>query len=747
MSKNYFIWLLTLIISAAAGNVVCAQKVPYLTPQQAVAKMTMVDGFEVKVFAGEPDIGQPIAFCFDAKGRIWVVENYNYKTRGSHTTDNQTKLAILEDTDGDGQFDKKKYFTENLKFTSGIAIGHGGVWVGSPPNLAFIPDANGDDKPDGPPQVLLDGWGINDRHETLNSFIWGPDGWLYGCHGVFTRSKVGKPGAPSAERAYIDGGIWRYHPSRHEFEVFAHGLSNPWGIDFNKHGQLFATACVIPHLWHVVQGGVYHRQAGKHISPFVYNDIKTIRDHKHLSAHGGARFYLADTFGKKYRDRLFMCNIHQHQVLTDIMEPKGSGFTGKHGDDFLSAHDKQWVGFSIETGPEGGVYILDWHDEDICGKKIVHGDTGRIYRIMPKGVKGVAPPGLPARTDKQLVALQLHSNDWYVRQARTELASRAAAGTLGKSVVADLTAMFKAQTTSAKQLRALWALHCVGGASSTMLLELLDHHDENVRGWAVQLLCENKQPGAKAIEKFNAMAVSDKSAVVRLFLASALQRIPAGQRWPVIEGLVQHAEDASDHNLPLLIWYGLEPVVKSDPKRALTLALKGKIPLLRQYVARRLAATASIPAPQGDGSSTDAKALTATLQRVAPGFTVAATGEGGVQFHPSFRNRAAVQTHPVDRKTPCQIQRTVELPESGSSELHISVSHHAHGDFQLLVKANGNVLENRTISSKTVKNEWADITVDLSAYAGQRVTLSIENKPNDWKNEWAYWNKIKIVTR
>ncbi|MFP6666537.1 MAG: PVC-type heme-binding CxxCH protein, partial [Pirellulales bacterium] len=162
------------------------QKVPYLTPQQAVDKMTLVDGFQVQVFAGEPDIGQPIAFCYDAKGRIWVVENYNYRTRGNHTTDQSTKLAILEDADGDGKFDKKKYFTEKLTFSSGIAVGHGGVWVGAPPNLVFIPDADGDDKPDGPPKVLLEGWGIHDRHETLNSFLWGPDGWLYGCHGVFT---------------------------------------------------------------------------------------------------------------------------------------------------------------------------------------------------------------------------------------------------------------------------------------------------------------------------------------------------------------------------------------------------------------------------------------------------------------------------------------------------------------------------------------------------------------------------------
>ena len=163
---------------AGYGFTETQEKVPYLTPEQAVAKMTYPAAYEVSVFAGEPAIAQPIAFTFDAKGRIWVVENYNYRTRGSHTTDQATRLVILDDADSDGRFDGKKVFTDKLTFTSGIAVGHGGVWVGSPPNFSFIPDADGDDVPDGPPQVLLDGWGIHDRHETLNSFLWGPDGWL-----------------------------------------------------------------------------------------------------------------------------------------------------------------------------------------------------------------------------------------------------------------------------------------------------------------------------------------------------------------------------------------------------------------------------------------------------------------------------------------------------------------------------------------------------------------------------------------
>ncbi len=225
-----------------------------LEPVSAAAAMKVPDGFRVTLFAGEPDVQQPIAQAIDDRGRLWVAEAYSYPVRVPQDKA-RDRLLIFEDTDGDGRFDSRKVFADKLNLVSGFEIGFGGVWIGAAPEFLFIPDADGDDQPDGPPQVLLDGWGYQDTHETLNTFTWGPDGWLYGCHGVFTFSNVGKPGTPKDERTPINAGIWRYHPQKHIFEVFAEGTSNPWGIDFNDQGQAFLTACVIPHLYHVIQGG------------------------------------------------------------------------------------------------------------------------------------------------------------------------------------------------------------------------------------------------------------------------------------------------------------------------------------------------------------------------------------------------------------------------------------------------------------------------------------------------------------
>ena len=245
-----------------------------------------------------------------------------------------------------------------MNLVSGLEVGFGGVWVGAAPYLLFIPDRNGDDVPDGKPEVLLDGWGYQDTHETLNTFTWGPDGWLYGCHGVFTHSHVGNPGTPDNERIPINAGVWRYHPTRHIFEVFAEGTSNPWGIDFNDHGQAVITACVIPHLYHVIQGGRYQRQAGAHFNPYTYDDIKTIADHLHYlgespwsgndrsdsagggHAHAGAMIYLGGAWPNRYRDQIFMNNIHGQRINLDSSRRRGSGLVGIHA-----------PGLSADTGP------------------------------------------------------------------------------------------------------------------------------------------------------------------------------------------------------------------------------------------------------------------------------------------------------------------------------------------------------------------------------------------------------------
>jgi putative membrane-bound dehydrogenase-like protein len=589
-----------------------------LGPKDAVAAMTVPDGFRVELIAAEPDLHQPVALALDERGRLWVAEGHTYPRRaggaGGKWNEGKDRIVIVADEDGDGRFETRKVFAENLNLVSGLEVGFGGVWVGAAPYLLFLPDRNRDDRPDGEPEVLLDGWGFHDTHETLNSFIWGPDGWLYGCHGVFTHSKVGKPGAPDSERTPLNAGYWRYHPTRRAFEVFAWGTSNPWGIDFNDRGQAFATACVIPHLYHVIQGGRYQRQAGQHFDVYAYDDLKTIADHRHYAgeigehawwghepttpkstldaggghAHCGAMVYLGGSFPSEFRDRLLMNNIHGNRVNTDILEPRGSGYAGRHGSDLLISNDAWFRGISLRYGPDGAVYLIDWYDQNACHRVdplIWDRGNGRLYRVA-YGESKAARVDLAALGDLELVELQLHPNDWYVRAARRVLQERGGS----PAVHAALAALVRKTPDETRKLRALWALHAAGGLDESLALELLHYPEEHVRAWTVQLACENGRPSVRLLDKLATLSHHDPSAVVRLYLASALQRLALESRLAIARGLLSRAEDAADHNLPLMVWYGIEPLAAARPALAMDLARESRVPLLSRYLVRRASA-------------------------------------------------------------------------------------------------------------------------------------------------------------
>jgi putative membrane-bound dehydrogenase-like protein len=577
-----------------------------LSGEEAARAMSLPTGFSVKLAAAEPDVTRPIAFALDDRGRLWVAEAHTYPTR-AEGDQGQDRIVIFEDTDGDGRLDNRKVFIEDLNLVSGIEIGFGGVWVGSAPYLLFIPVAAGTDQPSGPPRVLLDGWGYEDTHEVLNTFTWGPDGWLYGTHGVFTHSNVGKPGAPESERQRLNGAIWRYHPTRHVFEVFAEGTSNPWGLDFNDYGHAFTTACVIEHLYHVVQGARYKRQAGQHFNPHIYDDIKTVADHVHWvgrkgphagnsrsgsagggHAHAGAMIYLGgDGWPREYRDSILMNNIHGHRANSDRLQRSGSGYRAAHGPDFLMAHDSWSQMLNFRYGPDGSVFAIDWYDKNQChsSNPEVHQKTlGRIFKISHESDRW-APVDLTKLTADALVDLQLHRNDWYVRHARRILQERGP----DANVHTRLKHILQDNPDVTRRLRALWALHVTGGLREQDKLELLNHANEYVRSWAIYLLVEARQPSDEALRRFAKLARQDTSPLVRLYLASALQRTPVAKRWEILAGLIAHEEDAGDPNLPLMVWYAAEPLPDIDMTRALALALESKLPQTFSFMVQRIA--------------------------------------------------------------------------------------------------------------------------------------------------------------
>ncbi|TWT86984.1 PVC-type heme-binding CxxCH protein [Neorhodopirellula pilleata] len=618
--QSAFPWTL-----APSGNVKKSQDeyADGFSPQQAVENMDVPPGFKVDLIASEPDLVQPIAMCFDDRGRIWVIEGHTYPQKAPEGQ-GMDRILILEDTDADGSFDQRTVFAEGLNLASGIEVGFGGVWVGAAPDLLFYPDADRDDVPDGPPRVMLDGWGYQDTHETLNSFTWGPDGWLYGCHGVFTHSRVGKPGTPDQQRVPINAGVWRFHPVRHEFEVYAHGTSNPWGVDFNEDGDWFITACVIPHLYHLSQGGRYFRQAGNHFETHTYDDIKTIADHLHYGdgtfessqggkvdrqlvartaadtsavggghAHCGLTIYQADEFPAEYRGELFFHNLHGHRMVRDHVERDGSGFVGRHRPDFAMSHDHRQIGVGVMQGPDGALYTSDWHDPQTCHNRnpeIWDRTDGRLFRIRFGDVQPYRFD-LNDKTDEELIDLLEHSNAYFVRRAQRLLHERSVNGSLSTELVnGQLNRWIDSDRPRRERLQAVWTMWVTGGLGVDELKELLSDDDPIVRGWAVQFIGEAKAAIRDDVHaELASLCRSEPSSVTRRYLASLLQRIPLNQRWSLAEGLLRHSFDRDDRNLPWLIWYGIEPLVEEDPSRAFELARGTIHETVRKFVIRRMA--------------------------------------------------------------------------------------------------------------------------------------------------------------
>jgi putative membrane-bound dehydrogenase-like protein len=591
-----------LLIALLAATVSAFAEEPPRSPADTVRALQLPPGFTATLFAGEPDIVQPISFCFDDRGRLWVAESLSYPKWKPQGHD---RIVILEDTDGDGHFDKRTLFYDQLNYVTGLEVGFGGVWVVSAPNLLFIPDKNADDKPDGPPQILLEGFGHQGVHNIVNGCTWGPDGWLYGGHGGSSSGLIGAPGTPDSEKIFFDGGVWRYHPTKKIFEPIMEGTTNPWGLDFDDYGQAFIPNSVTPHLYQVIQGAHVQRRRQSPNSRYAYEVIDTIADHKHYvgndwtksrtganefgggHAHCGMMCYLGDSWPQQYRNTLFMNNIHGDRINNDLPERKGSGYVAHHGHDFLLTADPWYEGLLIKYGPDGAVYVADWYDIGECHTLHPHTQTGRIYKITYQNTPKVAPFDLTKQTSAQLVDLQLHKNDWWVRRARRILQERGP----DPAVHATLLKMLKDNPDLTRRLRALWALHDTGGASTDLLRTLLHDPSEYLRAWAIQLLTEDRHPSAEVLTDFSHLAADDPSPMVRLYLAGAMTRIPPASRWDVLQKLVSHEQDVSDQNLPLMYWYALEPMVVADGKRALALAIDSKIPKLREFVSRRLAET------------------------------------------------------------------------------------------------------------------------------------------------------------
>ncbi len=585
------------------------------TPEEARAKMSVPEGYEVRCFAHEPMVQNPVAMTWDHRGRLWVVEAYEYPNGseqpapfGGEAKDDQyqpvppqclpsssikdpasslprDRVIILEDTDNNGEADKRTVFIEGLNLASAIICGDNGIYVGQQPHLIHFRDADGDDKPDAW-RVVLTGFGREDTHELVNSFTWGPDGWLYMTHGVFTNSKVRRPGQPEREGFKFDAGIGRARPVRQtllsvgsekqtgvsvsppwEFEVFADGTSNPWGCDYDAAGNFFVSACVIDHFFHMAPGGIYVRQGGAPENPYAYEQLPSIVKHKHFrAAYAGVQIYQGGRYPADTHGHAFIGNIHDNAIHEEILTPVGATFKCEPRRDFLRANDGWFRPVSTQTGPDGFLWIMDWCDKYPCYQNAkanpegVDRQYGRIWRVVTTqsssvvpasaGSENVPPKGgttkhasrpsndldLKKLSTADLVKTLEHPNNWMRRMARRMLVESAVNDQerlLADELLEDLVKLNEPLSISTR-IEALWTSNLLrGGRTSSCNDHAARSKDSSLRTWASRTLGESvsgfsfKEGMDIVVPPFIESVVSDTSPSVRLAAAISLRQFSA----------------------------------------------------------------------------------------------------------------------------------------------------------------------------------------------------------------------------
>jgi putative membrane-bound dehydrogenase-like protein len=553
-----------------------AQSTGGFSPEDAARRMVVPEGFHVEVVAAEPTVRQPVAATFDERGRLWVLEYLQYPNpaglkpetvdqylrteydrvpepppRGPRGAD---RIKILEDTDGDGRADKMTVFVEGLNLASALAVGHGGVFVGQAPYLLFYPDRNRDDKPDGDPEVLLAGFGLQDAHATVNSMVWGPDGWLYGAQGSTVTARI--------RGIEFQQGIWRYHPRSRRFELFAEGGGNTWGLDFDVAGNAFGSSNGAYITFHMVQGGYYVKGFAKHgplHNPHTYGYFGPIeyqgrKQGGHVTP--GGIIYQADAYPELFRGAFIGGNLLSNAVYWHPLAAAGSTFRGHHGGSLIEARDTWFRPIDLLQGPDGSVYVVDWYD-----RRAAHLDprdtwdrtNGRIYRIVYGKRRQVAPFDLSRLSSDDLVNLRTYQNDWFPREARRMLAERR-----DPSIIKRLAGLLRGDTDLTLALRDLWALYVSGGLDDATAVDLLGHRVSAVRAWTARLLGDDQRLTPELRSRLTRLATDEPEPTVRAQLASSCQRWPAADSLAILDRLLTHDEDLRDGHIPLLLWWVIE---------------------------------------------------------------------------------------------------------------------------------------------------------------------------------------------
>ena len=601
------------IAETYAGRGVQRDNTPPTAAKDTLKTFKMRDGYVIDLMASEPDVAQPLYMSWDSRGHLWVMQYLQYQfpaglkivsydqhlraqfdkvpeppPKGAKGAD---KVVVFEDSTGSGSFDKHKTVLDGLNIATAAIKGAGGIWVMNPPYLLFHPDADDDDIPNGDPQVMLSGFGLEDTHSVASSLRWGPDGWLYGANGSTTTGNVSS--AVTKHVKFQGQHIWRYHPKTRVFEIFSEGGGNTFSSEIDAQGRVFSGTNGAQRGMHLDQGMSGTKGFGKHgppLNPYAFgyfDHIETKSDGKRFSQafsiyDGGLMPELAGHF--------VAANSLQNMCYVSRRIPTTSTFRAEDDPELLRSSDRWFRPVDIKTGPDGCIYLADWYDTRLSHVRPIDDwskTDGRIYRVRPKDAKvGLKPFNLHTAPVAELIANLKHANKWFRLQSALELSWREE-----KSALPELEKLAR-DANNPNALDALFALHMLGGLNDALAVDLLKHPDPYVRRWVVRCTGDRGEASSLLASAITSLAISERHPEVRTQLLCSAKRLPADECLSIVRTMMEREEDIADQRIPLLLWWAIEAKAESDRDAVLALFEDAKVwdmKLARTFAAQNLA--------------------------------------------------------------------------------------------------------------------------------------------------------------
>ncbi|MCF2497630.1 PVC-type heme-binding CxxCH protein [Dyadobacter chenhuakuii] len=507
----------TILLTTSSNKVQNIKEDPDPDVQKELASFKVADGFEVTLFASDPMVAKPIQMNWDAEGRLWVVSStvYPHLKTGESAND---KIFVLEDTDGDGKADKSTVFAEGLIQPTGILPGDGGVYVANSTEILHFSDTDGDGKADKKRRVL-NGFGTGDTHHLIHTFRWGPEGRMYFNQSIYIYSHVE---TPFGIKRLEGGGVWALNTRNLDMEVYARGLVNPWGLQFDRWGQSFLTDGAggeginygFPGATFVTAPGAARIMRGLNPGQPKHSGLDVVSG-KHLP--------------DAWQGRMITNDFRANRINSFKLEEQGAGYASKQADDLMWTDNVAFRPVDINVGPDGAIYVADWYNPIIQHGEVDFHDPrrdqqhGRIWRIVAKNRPLVTKPQLTkASTTELLESLKL-PEEWTRLQAKQVLKAKGA-----KEVVPALEKWVQGLDKNDANyehnlLEALWVYQTLETFNQPILLELLNAKSHNARAAALRAL-ELWFPKVQNVPALLAKAVKDEHAQVRMEAVIALRK-------------------------------------------------------------------------------------------------------------------------------------------------------------------------------------------------------------------------------